>query len=449
MPHFRGRSPIPTRKAVAEGRAPPIPRQQRSLDTNSNRSGYDVSGPLVDLGEACRLGFSQVASRATRIVIQPGGCSFAGFSESNTRSQTVPLLTKDIDYGQLDDGNWTKVTKKTSRTHSERTVSNSSRTGAFDSSVETSTVAIATHDMSPENLLKLSRRYERLDAAGFRARVESRRTSVESVDSEHGKNDDVMQCRLRLLRSLLRRRPRTAHFKVTGDKSIPEMEAGSSRHKGKENFSEAELNAQHEAFENFSRINRQIKTEPKSTPVGFFDGDFEVQPESSGFDRERSLPTVVVSTRPPKTGEENSGLNLMDEISRAKKHLKELKQRQKLSKVEKHTRKAEDAVRDSIVRQMHTEPPRPGISGAKKHSNKSTARRLPPGSFFEQVIRDTQRVGQPPPPPEDSPSSSSSSEGNSSGDDESEAVDAKSARSVNDTRRKKSKMIIKPIAPNK
>ncbi|KAJ7828834.1 hypothetical protein B0H14DRAFT_2594416 [Mycena olivaceomarginata] len=100
-----------------------------------------------------------------------------GSGTVDARSETVPLLTADVDYGQLDsdegseDGNWTTVTKRTSRTHRERTVSQSNRD--TNSSELTSTVEIATHDMSPENLLKLSHRYGQLAAAGFRARVES------------------------------------------------------------------------------------------------------------------------------------------------------------------------------------------------------------------------------------------------------------------------------------
>jgi hypothetical protein len=102
---------------------------------------------------------------------------------------------------------------------------------------------------------------------------------------------------------------------------------------------------------------------------------------------------------------------------------------------------------------MHTDPPNPDNEGIKKRSSKSVAGRLPPGGFFDQVIRDTERVAQPSTPPEDpsdsSSSSSSSSEENSSSDDESEAAVAGPTRRHASHRRKKSRMIIKPIPPNK
>ncbi|KAJ7506406.1 hypothetical protein B0H11DRAFT_2219766 [Mycena galericulata] len=181
MAHLRGRSPIPTRAAVREGRIPPVQRARST--TNSNSSGVDVSGPLVDLGSpksrpvSPGLLYSRVVSpQAPR---GPGvHTSTSPGRESYTRSETVPLLTSDVDYGQLGsegpaDDNWTRVTKKTSRTHRERTVSQASRD--TDMSAVTSTVEIATHDMSPENLLKLSHRYGKLAVAGIRARVESQR----------------------------------------------------------------------------------------------------------------------------------------------------------------------------------------------------------------------------------------------------------------------------------
>ncbi|KAJ7829673.1 hypothetical protein B0H14DRAFT_3716988 [Mycena olivaceomarginata] len=271
--------------------------------------------------------------------------------ESYTRSETVPpLLTADVDYGQLDsdkgsdDDNWTTVTKKTSRTHRERAVSHSSR--ETNTSELTSTVEIATHDMSPENLLKLSHRYGQLAAAGFRARVESQRSTVEPQDDFSGNKGSV---------------PASA-------KSAP--------------------HACHRARAAGKTLARVSQTR------------FEAQ----------------------------------------KKHLKELKRRQKSHKVNKSTSKAEDAVRDSVVQQMHIEPQNPVNEGPKKCSSKSVAGRLPPGGFFEQVIRDTKRVGQPTSPPDDPSSSSSSSEASSSSDDESEAAGADSTLAIaNDAHRKKSR----------
>ncbi|KAJ7832609.1 hypothetical protein B0H13DRAFT_1914926 [Mycena leptocephala] len=255
--------------------------------------------------------------------------------------------------------------------------------------------------MSPENLFKLSHRYGQLAAAGFRARVESQRSTVEHQGDFSGNKGSVPA----LAKSAPQgseptppiestpQAPRVARFTVPRGESSPEVESGPSKNKGKgfdprnwgaidfsENFSETELHAQREALENFKEIRQQVKSEPKSTPVGFFDNDFEVEPENPGLNFAESPPTVVVSTPPRKSGEQNSGQSLSDEISSAKKHLKELKRRQKSHKVNKSTSKAEDAVRDSVMQQMHIEPQKPVNEGPKKRSSKSVAGRLPPGA---------------------------------------------------------------------
>ena len=155
MTHLRGRSPIPTRQAVRDGRIPPVPRLIGPA-ARSDRSAVDVSGPLVDLGSpksrpvSPGLLYSRVVS-PSQVPRGPSEHASTSDRESNTRSPTVPLLAADVDYGQLNSdessaGNWTTVTKKTARTHRERSVSQSST-----SSADTSTVDIATHDMSPEN----------------------------------------------------------------------------------------------------------------------------------------------------------------------------------------------------------------------------------------------------------------------------------------------------------
>ncbi|KAJ7852613.1 hypothetical protein B0H13DRAFT_2284280 [Mycena leptocephala] len=378
MAHMHGRSPIPTRAAVREGRIPPISRQSSSSVT-SQSSGKDVSGPLVDLSSprsprshpvSPGMLYSRVVSPSQAPRGPSAHTSTSPGRESYTRSETVPLLTADVDYGQLDsdkgsyDDNWTTVTKKTSRTHRERTVSHSSR--ETNTSELTSTVEIATHDMSPENLLKLSHRYGQLAAAGFRARVESQRSTVEPQGDFSGNKGSVpasaksapQGSELTPPIESTPQAPRMARFTVPRGESSPEVESGPSKNKGKgfdprnwgaidfsENFSETELNAQREALENFKEIRQQVKSEPKSTPVGFFDNDFEVEPENPGVNFAESPPTVVVSTPPRKSGEQNSGQSLSDEISSAKKHLKELKRRQK-----SHKRCATNAHRASETR---------------------------------------------------------------------------------------------------
>ncbi|KAK6977832.1 hypothetical protein R3P38DRAFT_3374594 [Favolaschia claudopus] len=260
--------------------------------------------------------------------------------ESYIRSEgTVPLLHREVDFGtgeQDAEVDWTPVTKKTARSHRARTVSQ--RSFNSKASVETTTVEIATQDMSPENLMKLSRRYGQLASAGFRARADSQRKTVDPPDS-----------------------------------------------------------------------------------------DF-----------------------PAKPGKPD-----------AKKHLKELKQREKASSKppkqslnpKKGVSKAENAVRDSVVRNIHSEPHK----NEDKKRSKSTAGRLPPGGFFEQVVRDTKRIGRHNSPPGDPPSSSSSSstvssddEKSSSGEDDSEAAETDSdAEDSNDAHHKTPRMIIKPIPPTK
>ncbi|KAJ7938548.1 hypothetical protein B0H13DRAFT_1851497 [Mycena leptocephala] len=148
--------------------------------------------------------------------------------------------------------------------------------------------------------------------------------------------------------------------------------------------------------------------------------------ELSGREGESPHP-VVVSTPPRKSGEQNSGQTLRRDF----KPKEALERAQTTSKIKQ-------------------EPQKPVNEGPKKRSSKSVVGRLPPRGFFEQVICDTKRVGQPPSPPDDPSHSSSSSEASSSSDDESEAAGADSTPEIaNDVHRKKPKMITKPIPLNK
>jgi hypothetical protein len=172
--------------------------------------------------------------------------------------------------------------------------------------------------MSPENLLKLSHRYGQLAAAGVRARVESQRSTVEPQNDLSGNNGHVPGSAesapqiaaptppSQPIAESTPQAPRMARFTVPHGESCPEVESGTSKNKGKsfdprnwgaidfsENLSETELNAQREALENFKEIRQQVKSEPNSTPLGFFDNDFEVEPENPGVNFAESPPTSL------------------------------------------------------------------------------------------------------------------------------------------------------------
>ncbi|KAK7020338.1 hypothetical protein R3P38DRAFT_3358163 [Favolaschia claudopus] len=304
MAQARGRSPVHhTRAAVRDGRLPPLPPSQHNTGSTTSssslspaRSGGQVSNPPVDSPKSRPVSPALLYSRVVSPKQVPDGsaahASTLDAGESYIRSEgTVPLLNREVDFGtgeQDAEVDWTPVTKKTARSHRARTVSQ--RSFNSKASVEATTVEIATQDMSPENLMKLSRRYGQLASAGFRARADSQRKTVDPPES-----------------------------------------------------------------------------------------DF-----------------------PAKPGKPD-----------AKKHLKELKQREKASsKPPKHSlnpkkgvSKAENAVRDSVIRNIHSKPHK----NEEKKRSKSTAGRVPPGGFFEQVVRDTKRIGRHNSPPGDPPSSSSSS----------------------------------------
>ncbi|KAJ7504685.1 hypothetical protein B0H11DRAFT_1905294 [Mycena galericulata] len=147
------------------------------------------------------------ASAVAAAMVRPTYASALGISSvsrTGDNSSELPLLTKsdakpdtpgvapasDVE----DDGDWTPVTRKTSRSHrehssirSKHTNNNSASNSSVSDSESESTFAKATHEMSIEDLDALVRRHEAITAQ-FRA-MRSAREQALGTDQENVKLD--------------------------------------------------------------------------------------------------------------------------------------------------------------------------------------------------------------------------------------------------------------------
>jgi hypothetical protein len=195
---------------------------------------------------------------------------------------------------------------------------------------------------------------------------------------------------------------------------------GTSRQKGKgpdprnwgaadftEEFSEADLEAQRAAFDNFEEINRVIKEEALSTPKGFLN---DVPNTRTGDEKPR--PKSVVSKEPSrKRGGEASGQTKSKKAAKSEKDSGNKRQSEESSKSKfKPTlNQAEQTVQESILRNMNQDDPK---GSSRKPSGRGAVAHAAAGSMIQQAIRNSAQVTT---PPSSEPSDSSSS---SSSDDE-------------------------------
>ncbi|KAJ7785167.1 hypothetical protein DFH07DRAFT_763773 [Mycena maculata] len=258
-------------------------------------------------------------------------------------SSEFPSLTGDVDFGvpgvapapvqNTEDGDWTPVTRKTSRTHRERSGSNRSRhthnnnASDSDASESESTVEQATREMSREELATLARRHS-VYAAQLRAEMErksvleSTQENIPDIEGNAQKSDvpeNVIDSRGQAPENNgSADEPEQSPAPVTQTRGAPAEEVvdeenlisfspaqqsrratveevedeenlisfspapGSPFDKGKRpdpgnwgliidlaKFSERDLEAQHERLQTYAEIDRVIK-EPESPPFGTF-----------------------------------------------------------------------------------------------------------------------------------------------------------------------------------
>ncbi|KAJ7254943.1 hypothetical protein B0H12DRAFT_1071064 [Mycena haematopus] len=311
----------------------PISTQEFTMDNNTHhtraatRAGvFEPPAPLFNVKSlspvTTEAGSTKVpsteksVSAAVPAAARPSYASALGIpsvSHTGDNSSELPSLTRSDTKDNapsaalapgVDDGGWTPVTRKTSRSHQEyssnrnkHTNSNSgSHSGDSDNESE-STLAKATQEMSIEDLDALIRRHEAISAQ-FRAALSAREKasgidSKKDVKSEkEGDAPDAKDSNLGAAENphsspaLKSRRATVEEVEDEGDlinfnyvgSSVSQPVAGPSRDKGKgpdpgnwgdvsvlQNFSAADLEAQREMFRNYEEINRMIKQEEIST----------------------------------------------------------------------------------------------------------------------------------------------------------------------------------------
>ncbi|KAF8142383.1 hypothetical protein K438DRAFT_1995073 [Mycena galopus ATCC 62051] len=229
------------------------------------------------------------------------GVSDAGFSPSE-----LAPLRGDADFGtsgpevERGDGGWTPVSRKTARSHRARSASGGSNHTANKFPLppsptellsSPSTLEHAAGEMSREQLLVIAQRYQNMadnarPAAAIRLSEQGSHSAVPAaanltdVSPNHGKNiktkDDSFIAPVN--------KGDNSSVEFIAPASTPAAAvAGPSNDRGKGpdprnwgnlsfgTFGEDEIQAQRDAFENFSEINRVIKQEGMPTPPGFFD----------------------------------------------------------------------------------------------------------------------------------------------------------------------------------
>ncbi|KAJ7797556.1 hypothetical protein B0H14DRAFT_3493613 [Mycena olivaceomarginata] len=192
-------------------------------------------------------------------------------------------MSQDVDFGLLDPdvesqhGQWTLVTRKTACSHRERSSSPTNyvlSNSRINESGVTSTVSLATREMSEEQLIAVARRYESL---ALEARAAARQRSVQPEQKiPHRVSSTVPHESLIDLdghpKIVVSATAPAPHMDTASlSPAVPSGE-GTSRSKGKgpdprnwggldfsDEFSESELKAQKEALSNFEEINCMIK----------------------------------------------------------------------------------------------------------------------------------------------------------------------------------------------
>src|SRR6201996_4306987 len=252
--------------------------------------------------------------------------------------------------------------------------------------------------------------------------------------------------------------------------AIPAGE-GPSRNKGKGpdprnwgavdsliDFSENDLDAQREAFNNYAEINRVFKEDRKSTPRGFFDNVPSTEPkpmvrtESPEIAFEPLLQNKGTTRKPPGRAKNTN----TEQIVELESQLSRLRQSENPDQLpsKRHSSRAKHVAEENIVNLMRGKTLKPSST---EHRG-VTPGRIAAGSYIDKAIRGAARLSQKPPsdPSDSSPSSSSSDErgsddtdGTGTGGRQSSAAARHRRMSSRRSSGRRSHMLLKPIPPTK
>ncbi|KAJ7834448.1 hypothetical protein B0H14DRAFT_3709367 [Mycena olivaceomarginata] len=303
------------------------------------------------------LSYSQVVNPAPL-----GGSGSVARTPGSSAEHSLPPLNREVDFDAPDsDVNaghpWTPVSRKTARSHRERSTSptNGSLNSQKNASGVTSTVELATREMSEAELIAMARRFE---ALARDARAAARQRSVLSdnkvPDQENLPSPKTLIDLDTEISVVPEIKPQVDDIPVSP--VIPSGE-GTSRPKDKgvdprnwgnldfaKEFSDTELQAQKDALENFEEIKHvRIKREELPTPPGFFDDLREARPDA-----------FVPKEPSRKRGSEGSGQT--DSVETAKSAKKNSTPRQSgdfKPKKKPVLNQAENVVKNSILNNMH------------------------------------------------------------------------------------------------
>jgi hypothetical protein len=335
-----------------------------------------------------------------------------------------------------DEGGWTPVDRKTARSHRERSGSassnhtNNSATSKEDNK-SVSTVAHATAEMSPEELMVLARRYQ---AMADQTNAKLRELSQGRVENSPEATAPIVPVNVPAAPHSpdvqeIAESPR-ANVMAFGSvnngfyvkpvvPTTPAVPAGEgpSKPTGKGvdprnwgnvsflgDFTEKDFDTQREALNNYAEINRVIKQVDLSVPPGFFNHVPVVKiptPEA-----ERPATHFVASNGPSVNERANmSGQTKDEEIAELKRQLTEKKRKEQRREPAEEPMKnrTKQAAHENIAGLM-----RGGKSAARsgQEETRATAGRIAAGSALDKAIQGAERVGSSPPDPDPSDDSS-------------------------------------------
>ncbi|CAK5266280.1 unnamed protein product [Mycena citricolor] len=440
-------------------------------------------------------------------------------SAESLEGESVPLLdSQSVDFEDeiqdllsfvdpVEDPSFTRVTKRTARSHREQ---RSSQESVNTSTFATPPVVSAIENMSPERLLEISARFGRLARAGFRARAgdhsDLRSAEVESVLHKHEDvelgSDNKSPLTAPATESTptpglaAPAQPPTSLAPPARAPEAPTLQPamtppspGPSKMKGKgfdpRNFggidwsvdmSETELDAQRMAYQNLNHNLRPLKEESKSKAFSNLHLlDTDIANKNNVGDAPLLLEEPAERIDPQKN-EGKVHFSLEEQIANLQQHIQRLedqqrhtdeKSRQRASSKSATPAKSAELSRGKSERPVDTaKEPSP-----RKRSEKPSSTRLPGGSFLDDLVRRSKEVGRSSAPPSDSSDSSSSDPSSDSSSDsdpsnhssesdsegslaDSEESDEESAinhsrKSKKKTHRKKSRMLLRPHPPKK
>ncbi|KAJ7067755.1 hypothetical protein B0H15DRAFT_958148 [Mycena belliarum] len=473
-----------TRAATLAGIFPPpkLPRETPSTPSSPSE-GRRTTGSRTSRPVTPELLYSDVVaaplSRGVSPVAREGQGDVPGSARASTLSE-LPSLTRDVDFGsgRSQSPISTIMHGETMSVHSNDNNINHQLPPSESESV--STVSKAVQDMSHAELVSLARRFESM-ARDAMAEANRKLNVPSNIEPDSG----------------------LAHARESSSLS-PAISAGEGpfRNKGKgpdprnwgaagfsPEFSERDIEAQRDAFNNFAEINHVVKQEK---PIEFTPTSASAKPAKGTNTADTKIRSDVIGTgvpnaeiRPevpenphvpseeptveiPRTlrvvseplsagkGTNQSGQTHLERITELEDELSRLRQLAAAEPAQllvsgKPSSKAKHAAARNIAGLIR--------SDAKRSSSMpidSTPSRIAAGSFLDKAIRGAARLTNYPPPPEPSDSSSSSGSDEPSSPNADSLTDA-GRRSSTSTRQRHlssrgpraKRMLLKPIPPSK